>query len=51
VKFSLYLREARITLETLNNPKSPEIDAEFIQPVPADGADASHSASPEATKQ
>ena len=46
-----YLREARITLEALNNAHAPPIDAEFIEPVPANGADGSHTASPEAKEK
>ena len=48
------IREYRNLIEELRsemNPKAATIDAEFVPPIPADGTDPAHSASPEATKK
>lgn len=47
------IREYRSLIEELRsemNPKTPTIDAEFVQPAPADASDPARSTSPEATK-
>lgn len=42
-----FLREARTTLEVMNNPKAATVDAEFAEPVPATGAGDSQFTTPE----